>query len=39
MKERIHNLTLNENIHNYIQKYYNKSNNKSKEIKKLKILD
>jgi len=26
MKERIHNLTLNENIHNYLQKFYNKSN-------------
>ena len=26
IKERIHNLTLNENIHNYLQKFYNKSN-------------
>ena len=28
MKERFHNLTLNENIHNYLKKFY-KSNNKS----------
>ena len=37
MKERIHNLTLNENIHNYLQRFY-KSKNKSKKAQKNKNI-
>ena len=34
MKVKIHNLTLNENIHNYLQKFYNKLNKNKKKSNK-----